>query len=207
MPHLFIEGSIAVLNHCALTWQFQTHQWMVGMQAHLTNCTFLPPRLTSQPPTHPSALLLMNYTFSPQKCKFSNQITKTRFRPQNQTTGKHCDFYVFFLTSIYLKVSNLTAPLKRSGRFFWSWNNFDWIRFLCQFCIKICHFIQFIWCEKATDQILSLYPLSSKTSYRKISWNIEAVSFGFKLFQSLWNLTGTSAAVLLRLSNFRVIRL
>ena len=52
-----------------------------------------------------------------------------------------------------------------------------------------------------------LYSLSGKTSYRKISWSLEAARFGFKLFQSLWNLVGTSAALLPRcLSNFRAIR-
>ena len=52
-----------------------------------------------------------------------------------------------------------------------------------------------------------LYSLSGKTSYRKISWSLEAARFGIKLFQSLWNLAGTSAALLPRcLSNFRAIR-
>ena len=52
-----------------------------------------------------------------------------------------------------------------------------------------------------------LYSLSRKTSYRKISWSLEAARFRFKLFQSLWNLAGTSAALLPRcLSNFRAIR-
>ena len=54
---------------------------------------------------------------------------------------------------------------------------------------------------------LGLYSLSGKTSYRKISWSLEAARFGFKLFQSLWNLAGTSAALLPRcLSNFIAIR-
>ena len=51
--------------------------------------------------------------------------------------------------------------------------------------------------------------LSGKTSYRKISWSFEATRFGFRLFQSLWNLTGTSTASLSLsrcLSNFRVIQ-
>ena len=53
-----------------------------------------------------------------------------------------------------------------------------------------------------------LYSLSCKTSYRKISWSLEAARFRFKLFQSLWNLAGTSAAALPRcLSNFRAILL
>ena len=54
---------------------------------------------------------------------------------------------------------------------------------------------------------LRLYSLSGKTSYRKISWSLEAARFGFKLFQSLWNLAGTSAALLPScLLNFRAIR-
>ena len=60
-------------------------------------------------------------------------------------------------------------------------------------------------CGKFSSQ--GLYSLSGRTSYRKISWSIEATRFGFRLFQSLRNLTGTSAAVLPRcLSNFRAIR-
>ena len=52
-----------------------------------------------------------------------------------------------------------------------------------------------------------LYSLSGKTSYCKVSWSLEAARFGFKLFQLLWNLAGTSAALLPRcLSNFRAIR-
>ena len=52
-----------------------------------------------------------------------------------------------------------------------------------------------------------LYSLSSKMSYQKISWSLEAVRFGFSLFQPLWNLTDTSAAALPRcLSKFRAIQ-
>ena len=55
--------------------------------------------------------------------------------------------------------------------------------------------------------IKGLYSLSGKTSYHKISWSLEAARLGFKLFQSLWNLAGTSAALLpMCLSNFRAIR-
>ena len=54
---------------------------------------------------------------------------------------------------------------------------------------------------------LGLYSLSGRMSYRKISWRLEAPRFGFRLFQSLWHLTGTSAAALPRcLSNFRTMR-
>ena len=59
--------------------------------------------------------------------------------------------------------------------------------------------------EKSPTQ--GLYSLSCKTSYRKISWSLEAARFVFRLFQSLWNLTTISATMLSRcLSNFRTIR-
>ena len=51
-----------------------------------------------------------------------------------------------------------------------------------------------------------LYSLSGKTSYRQISWSLEAVRLGVIIIAPLWNLTGTSAALLPRgLSNFRAI--
>ena len=139
--------------------------------------------------------------FPHKNANFRIKWQKHGFDHKNKLQGNtdFNGFFSFFLKSINLKVQNLTAPSKRSGRFFWSWNNIHWIWFLYQF--------KFVWCKKATDQILGRYSLTSKTSYRKISWNIEAVNFGFRLFQSLWNLTGTSAAVLLRWSNFRAMRL
>ena len=52
-----------------------------------------------------------------------------------------------------------------------------------------------------------LCSLSGRTSYREISWVLEAARFGFKLFQSLWLLTGTSVTVLPQcLSHFRAIQ-
>ena len=54
---------------------------------------------------------------------------------------------------------------------------------------------------------MGLYSLSGKTSYRKMLWSLEAARFVFRLFQSLWNLTTISAAMLPRcLTNFRMIR-
>ena len=51
-----------------------------------------------------------------------------------------------------------------------------------------------------------LYSLSSKTSYRQISWSLEAARLGVIMIVSLWNLTGISAALLPRcLLNFRAI--
>ena len=58
------------------------------------------------------------------------------------------------------------------------------------------------WPRKTGKQCL--YPLSGQMSCRKILWNLEAETFEFRLFQSLWNLTGTSEA--LPRSNFRAIR-
>ena len=61
--------------------------------------------------------------------------------------------------------------------------------------------------QRGILEILGLYSLSGKTSHRKISWGLKAARFGFKLFQSLWNSAGTSAALPPRcLSNFRAIR-
>ena len=48
---------------------------------------------------------------------------------------------------------------------------------------------------------LNLYRLSGRTSYPKISRCLETARFGFRLFQSFWNLTVISAWV----SNFRAI--
>ena len=53
---------------------------------------------------------------------------------------------------------------------------------------------------------LGLYSLSGKTSYRQISRSLEAARLGVIMIVSLWNLTGISAAVLLRcLSNIRAM--
>ena len=58
-----------------------------------------------------------------------------------------------------------------------------------------------------THSVLSSVSISEKTSYRKISWSIEAARFVFRIIRSLLNLTGTSAAKLLMcLSNFKAIR-
>ena len=72
-------------------------------------------------------------------------------------------------------------------------------------CKDFCVYVYHIKSDEAIKQ--GLYTLSGKTVCRKISWSFEAARFGSKLFQSLWNLAGTSAALLPRcLSNFRAIR-
>ena len=49
--------------------------------------------------------------------------------------------------------------------------------------------------------------ISDKRSYQKISYSLEATRFVSRIFQSLWNLTGTSAALLpMWLSNFKAMR-
>ena len=61
-------------------------------------------------------------------------------------------------------------------------------------------------CWWAIFPLLSLYSLSRRTSYHKISWSLEAAIFGYLLFRWLCNLTGTSAAPLPRcLLNCRAI--
>ena len=56
------------------------------------------------------------------------------------------------------------------------------------------------------DQTLNL--MSGRTSYRKISWSLEVAKFGSTLYQSLWNLTGTSSTASLPrcLSNSRAMQ-
>ena len=77
----------------------------------------------------------------------------------------------------------------------------------CQHQIRINNYMHGLITGKHYSCILGLYSLSGKTSYRKISWSLKAARFGFKLVQSLWNLAGTSAALLPRcLSNFRAMR-
>ena len=65
---------------------------------------------------------------------------------------------------------------------------------------KICLIVRY-WCSA-----LGLYSLSGKTSYRQISWSLEATRLNVIIVVSLWNLTGTSAAALpMCLLNFRAI--
>ena len=55
--------------------------------------------------------------------------------------------------------------------------------------------------------LLGPVSISEKTSFRKISSSLEATRFVFRIVRSLWNLTGTSAAVLpMCLSSFKAIR-
>ena len=65
--------------------------------------------------------------------------------------------------------------------------------------------VKYIWAFCATIQVLC--SPSGRASYRKISWSLEALRFGFRFFQTLWNLTATSAVALPHcLSHFRAMR-
>ena len=67
----------------------------------------------------------------------------------------------------------------------------SWIQLTCP--ILISQWLEQYYHSDTTTQ--GLYSLSGKTSYRKISWSLEAARFGFKRFQSPRCL-----------SNFRTIR-
>ena len=75
-----------------------------------------------------------------------------------------------------------------------------------------CRKILFLWSIRVDNMYrrnvstaLGLFT-SSKTSYRKISWSLEAARLDIIMIVLLWNLTGISAALLPRcLSNLRAI--
>ena len=58
-----------------------------------------------------------------------------------------------------------------------------------------------------SEDTLGPASISDKTSYRKISWSLNAARFVFGIVRSLWNLTGTLTALLpMCLPNFKVMR-
>ena len=80
-------------------------------------------------------------------------------------------------------------------------------------CLFPAPYLYIIWTEcdgnmgSTTATHLGPVWISEKTSFRKISSSLEAARFVFRIVRSLWNLTGTSAAVLpMCLSNFKTIR-
>ena len=58
--------------------------------------------------------------------------------------------------------------------------------------------LQELHCAAMSKQLQGLYSLRWRTSYHNISWSLKAARFGFRLFQSLWNFTCTSATSLPR---------
>ena len=120
----------------------------------------------------------------------------------NLSSPSHC----FMLQIIMGKRNILISCNSRKKYLKW------WVGFSFPYGTVYAFYLNHPWYDKPnaiSGQIdtQGLYSLSGKTSYRKISWSLEAARFGFKLFQSLWSLAGTSAALLPRcLSNFRAIR-
>ena len=75
------------------------------------------------------------------------------------------------------------------------------------FCVDLSRLLKVWWLAGQNEKELGSYSLSGRTSYRTISWGLQAARSGFSLFQSLWNMTGASAEALTRcLTNFRAIR-
>ena len=78
-------------------------------------------------------------------------------------------------------------------------------------CAVILYTMWIHWIKVSESRILEsnhqdLYSLSGKTSYRQISRSLEAARLDVTMVVSLWNSTGTSAALLPRyLPNFRAI--
>ena len=81
-------------------------------------------------------------------------------------------------------------------------------------CLKLCRFMMsYLSFQEVVSHLTrlslglpGLYSLSGKTSYRQISWSLEATRLDVIMVVWLWNLTGTSAAALPKcLLNFRAI--
>ena len=53
---------------------------------------------------------------------------------------------------------------------------------------------------KPVEKNLGIYSLIGRTSYRKIWWRLEIARFGLRYFQSLWNLAGTLAPSIHKIS-------
>ena len=78
---------------------------------------------------------------------------------------------------------------------------------LCLWPSQIYHMIVWHVCLICNSHRLGPVLVSDKTSYHKISQSLEAARFVFRFTWLLWNLTGTSAAVLqMCLSNFKAMQ-
>ena len=99
-------------------------------------------------------------------------------------------FYYFVLLQLYIHTDVLTLPPVK-------WKHIPiHISFYPAQCLN--SFLSVRW------STLGLYSLNGKTSYRQISWSLEAARMDLIMIVSLRNLTGISAALLPRcLSNFR----
>ena len=97
----------------------------------------------------------------------------------------------------------LNKPLSKQS---WGW----WFEKLSHSLWRHCNVIKLhvLWVTSLLNLVYlqGLYSLSGETSYRQISWSLEAARLTVIRIVSLWNLTGISAALLRRCqSNFRAI--
>ena len=75
-------------------------------------------------------------------------------------------------------------------------------------CDTYCHLLVHIWHQATCSHIYDVGRWLIQTSYRQISWSLEAARLDDIMIVSLWNLTGISTAIAMLsrcLSNFRAI--
>ena len=100
-----------------------------------------------------------------------------------------CASNFVLLCCVEVILSFLTVSKWSIYQYLQGWfTNTDSIIWLCQYPSKvslndICKISQ------------GLCSLNERTSYRKISWSLDAMRFGFRLLQSLWNLTDNCRAI------------
>ena len=97
----------------------------------------------------------------------------------------------------------LNKPLSKQS---WGW----WFEKLSHSLWRHCYVIKLhvLWVTSLLNLVYlqGLYSLSGETSYRQISWSLEAARLTVIRIVSLWNLTGIAAALLRRWqSNFKAI--
>ena len=100
-----------------------------------------------------------------------------------------------------LRVTGLCGEKARDAECvsIWQWHRLDWLTVAYIL-------IPYIWQSQAEDQ--GFYTLSGPMSYRKISWNLEAARFGFRLSNrsEIWHANRPQPALPRCLSNCRAIR-
>ena len=136
------------------------------------------------------------------------------FSPWEQNTNEsRCLFFLGHLQTVH-DVCQMHVAV--TGRWFWSYQGikmdlryellglFYYNIIESQYKNSLFTFLKGFWDVKVW--ILGPVSTSDKTSHRKISWSLEAARLVLEIIVLLWNLTGTSAALLPRcLSNFKKI--
>ena len=84
------------------------------------------------------------------------------------------------------------------------WRHRNEVRIVVLYFVLV--MLPFNLCDVLRFNFQGLNSLSGQMSYRKISWSLKAARFGFRCFQSHWNLIGTPATKLPKcLSNYNTI--